>query len=151
MLKTERYLANSKGFTLIEMLAVLFIVFSLSAIIMNFSFKHLHYFAEDQLLFELQLKFREAQLIAHHNQREVFFSTLNNDLIIYDIEKTYFRQTFPPNLEVSITHNFSNKRLIEIDSTMGNLVGGKITVKSERKKQEARIQLGKGRFFYDSK
>ena len=76
---TDKKLVNERGFSLIELLLVMFITFSVISIVMKLSFDHIATFIDEQIQYELQLKIREAQFLAYANSEDFYIPIIEGE------------------------------------------------------------------------
>ncbi len=139
---------NEQGFSLIEILLVLFITFLVISFTMKLSFDHIATFNEEQIHYQLQLKIREAQFLAYANNEDFYVTTRNGRFILAQStpKNLYFEQVLPTNIQLRFTRGKYPLSTFVIRSTMimNGIVG--INVGSERGNQRYTLNIGKGRF-----
>lgn len=140
------------GFTLIEILLVLFISGFLVSIVTIFSFKYIGEYNDTQIVYEIQTKLREAQFLgyANRNGHEIAYFS-NNVFGIYRlrIDDWHFAQLIPPSVELYFGANGKNYSF-RIKSNMNFSGIGTLRVETSRGIEHYTINLGKGRFTHVS-
>lgn len=137
---------NEQGYTLIEMLIVLFIVISVTAIVL-ISFQKLQehkqteYFLEQ---FEKDLYFAQGYALSHHKTTDIHF---------YPDENRY---TVGPSTGSILLTRYYDKDIVVDARVFGNVFQykfngnvpkfGKIKIKSPAAEYQLTFQIGKGRF-----
>lgn len=141
---------GEKGFSLIEILLVLFITFFIVSFVMKMSFGHIATFNDEQIQFQTQLKIREAQFLAYANNEEFYITSLNGRFSIAQSipSNIYFEQQLPSNIHLRFTRGEYPLSTFVIQPTMNTngIVG--LHVESERGKLQYTLNIGKGRFTY---
>ena len=149
----SRKLDNEQGFSLIEMLLVLFISFFVISFFMKISFNYIEAFNNEQIQFQSQLKIREAQFLAYANDEDFYITSLNGSLFMAQTKPNniYFEQELPANIKLWFTRGEYPLSTFVIRSTMvtNGIVG--LHVDSERGSQHYTMNIGKGRFTYAKK
>lgn len=141
---------NEKGFSLIELLLVMFITFLVISLVMKMSFDHIATFNDNQIQYESQLKIREAQFLAYANKEDFYITLRNGRFSIAEStpRNLYFEQYFPGDVQLRFTRGKYPLSTFVIRSTM--ITNGIVTlhVDSARGDQRYTLNLGKGRFTY---
>jgi len=141
---------NERGFSLIELLLVLCITFSVISIVMKMSFNHIATFIDEQIQYESQLKIREAQFLAYANNED-FYITLRNERFSIAQSKPdnlYFEQYLPDDVKLRFTRGEDRLSTFVIYSTMMTNGIVKLHVDTKRGNQQYTLNIGKGRFTY---
>lgn len=146
----NKKVVNEQGFSLIELLLVMFITFFVISIATKLSFEHIATFNDEQIQYESQLKIREAQFLAYANNEDFYVTSRNGRFSIAQSNprNIYFEQDLPTNLQLKFTRGKYPLSTFSIRSSMimNGIVG--LSVESERGNQRYTINIGKGRFTY---
>lgn len=143
-------IAEEKGFSLIEILLVLFITFFVISIGMKMSFGHIAAFNDEQIQFQSQLKIREAQFLAYANNEDFYITSRDGKFSIAQSTPTniYFEQKLPPNVQLRFTRGEDKLSTFVIQSTMNTNGILRLHVETQRGNQQYTLNIGKGRFTY---
>ena len=146
----EKLKISEKGFSLIELLLVLFITFFVVSIVMKMSFGYIATFNDEQIQFQTQLKIREAQFLAYANNEDFYITSRNGKFSIAQSKPTniYFEQKLPPNVQLRFTRGEDKLTTFEIQSTMNTNGILSLHVETQRGNQQYTLNIGKGRFTY---
>ena len=147
---TDKKLVNERGFSLIELLLVMFITFSVISIVMKLSFEHIATFIDEQIQYELQLKIREAQFLAYANSEDFYITLRDGRFSIAQSKPSNlnFEQYLPDDVKLRFTRGEYRLSTFVIYSTMITNGIVKLHVDTERANQQYTLNLGKGRFTY---
>lgn len=141
---------NSQGgFTLIEILLVLFISCFLVSIVTIFSFKYIGEYNDTQIVYEIQTKLREAQFLGYADQNGHEIAYLRNNVFgIYRlrIDDWHFAQQIPPSVKLYFGLSNGKNYTFRIKSNMNFSGIGTLRVETSRGVEHYTINLGKGRF-----
>ena len=143
-------IADEKGFSLIEILLVLFITFFVISIVMKMSFGHIAAFNDEQIQFQSQLKIREAQFLAYANNEDFYITSRDGKFSIAQSTPTniYFEQKLPPNVQLRFSRGEDKLSTFVIQSTMNTNGILRLHVETQRGNQQYTLNIGKGRFTY---
>ncbi|MFC7684726.1 competence type IV pilus minor pilin ComGD [Ureibacillus sp. GCM10028918] len=111
--RTQEYIKNRKGFTLVEILLVLFIFLLISSIVFQITVKLSEKRAVDQFFQQLVLDIQEMQARAIHNEETIYVQFYNdNHYKVFDVStgETILEKDFPSNIKLDIYSNL--KRFI---------------------------------------
>lgn len=141
---------EERGFSLIELLLVMFITFFIISIVMKMSFDHIATFNDYQIQYESQLKIREAQFLAYANKEDFYITLRNGRFSIAQStpRNLYFEQYLPSDVQLRFTRGQYPLSTFVIRSTMITNGITKLHVDSERGNQQYTLNIGKGRFTY---
>jgi prepilin-type N-terminal cleavage/methylation domain-containing protein len=140
------------GFSLIEILLVLFISCSLVSIVTFFSFKYIGEYNDTQIIYEIQTKIREAQFLGYANQKGHKVNYFKDNVFgIYRlrIDDWHFAQQIPPSVNLYFGANGSNY-FFRIRSDMNFSGIGTLRVETSRGIEHYTMNIGKGRFTHVS-
>ena len=146
----EKLKFSEKGFSLIELLLVLFITFFVISIVMKMSFEHIAAFNDEQIQFQTQLKIREAQFLAYANNEDFYITSRNGKFSVAQSTPTniYFEQQLPPNIQLRFTRGEDKLSTFVIQSTMNTNGILSLHVETQRGNRQYTVNIGKGRFTY---
>lgn len=140
----KKYIQNERGFTLIEMLLVLFIVMIVSSIVFQISFKLSekqvinHFFK--QIQFDLQ---RMQSLAIETGETTMVIFVDNNTYIGYqDFGEVVFEKSFPPGVELN---KYSNLKKIHYNSKGEVIKFGTVMFHTINGEKSLIINIEKGR------
>ena len=146
----DKKVVNERGFSLIELLLVMFITFSVISIVMKLSFDHIESFIDEQIQYQPQLKIREAQFLAYANNEDFYVTSRNGRFSLAQSrpENIYFEQYLPEDVHLKFTRGKYPLLTFVIRSTMrtNGIVG--LNIDSKRGNQRYTLNIGKGRFTY---
>lgn len=145
-----RHKYNEKGFTLIECLFVLAVFLIVTSVLVQFTLKNTEKFLGQQLVYEILIKFREAQYMAKANQTSYIYSSKNNTFSILkdNFDKdVYFEQPMPQGSTILIGSKTTSIVRTKADMKMSGIFYVHIKVGDELYKFNGNI--GKGRFTID--
>lgn len=149
----KKVIESEKGFTLIEMLLVLFISFFLVSIVTLFSYKYIGEYNDTQIIYELQTKIREAQFLGYANEYGHYLTYFDSRVFgIYQsrLEGWQFAQKMPSTIKLHIGYANGSIKPYRLKSNM-NVGGiGTLKVQTARGIEHYTINLGKGRFTHVS-
>ena len=141
---------SERGFSLVELLLVMFITFFVISIVMKLSFEHIAMFNDYQIEYESQLKIREAQFLAYANEEDFYITALNGRFTLAQStpRNLYFEQYLPDDIKLRFTRGKYHMPIFVVHPTM--ITNGVISVNidSERGNQRYTLNIGKGRFTY---
>lgn len=106
-----KYIKTDKGFTLIEMLLVLFIVIVVSSFVYKISLTITEKQVIDQFFNQVQLDIQSMQALAIEEKKtiNVLFSDNNTYKAYYSLDgKKIFDRSFPTNIQLNIYSNLKN-------------------------------------------
>ena len=142
------------GFSLIEILLVLFISCFLVSIVTTFSFKYIGEYNDTQIVYEIETKLREAQFLGYANQNGHYINYFQNRVLgIYRlrIDDWHFAQQIPPSVKLYFgLSTGSSNYFLRIKSNMNFSGIGTLRVETSRGVEQYTINLGKGRFTHVS-
>ena len=139
---------NEKGFTLIEMLLVLFIVLLFSAIAFKFTIQYSEKRVIEQVITQLQLDILTAQAKAIEEQQsvQIKFSVDNRYVMFNEFGTIYVERNLPEEIKFNI---LSNLQRIWFTS-LGEVVGfGTIRFNTSEGEKVLIINIHKGRIRYE--
>lgn len=146
MAHRKSIISNERGYTLIEMLAVLFIVSTICFIVFQFSHKKIEDYTYRKTIDQLELTIRAAQMQAIEEQVPIYCNIIEEKLFYihrgYYIDPIY-TQTLPEGMTAFI--GTANNRISF--NTTGNVYNsGKFRFIVRGKPITYSVNLGKGRF-----
>ncbi|MBD8026080.1 type II secretion system protein [Ureibacillus sp. Re31] len=106
-----KYIKTDKGFTLIEMLLVLFIVIVVSSFVYKISLTITEKQVINQFFNQVQLDIQSMQALAIEEKKtiNVLFSDNNTYKAYYSLDgKKIFERSFPTNIQLNIYSNLKN-------------------------------------------
>lgn len=116
----KRYLSNNHGFTLIEMLLVLYIIIMISSIVYQMTIQITEKRVVDQFFEQLMLDIQSMQVLALKEEEaiNIYFRDNNTYKASYDlVGEKIFERTLPKGIEINI---YSNLKKITFNPN-GNL------------------------------
>ena len=148
MSRIVKEVQKEQGFSLIELLLVMFITFFVTSIVMKMSFNHIATFNDFQIQYESQLKIREAQFLAYANKEDFYITLRNGRFSIAEStpRNIYFEQYLPADVQLKFTRGRYPLSTFVIRSTMVTNGIVSLHVDSERGNQQYTLNIGKGRF-----
>lgn len=148
MVTLLRAVLNEKGFTLIEMLSVLFIVMLFTGIALTFSFQYSEKKVIDQFMNQVQLDILTAQAKAIGEQQriEIQFSEDHRYTMFNSFMEPYNERLFPE----GVTFNkYSNLKVIRFSPSGEVNAFGTLKFNTEYGDKELIININKGRIRYE--
>lgn len=109
----NRILKNNQGYTLIEMLIVLFIIVTISSLVFQFTIKITEKRVVEQFFSQVMLDFQRVQALAIEEGRTITFVFIDNNTYkaYYDLGgNSILEKSFPKGIELNI---YSNLKKIE--------------------------------------
>ena len=141
-------LTNERGFSLLEMLLVMFISFTIIGFITIFSFKFIDAHTDEQYMYQVQAKIKEAQFVSYANKQFQVISMRRNIFGIYAYRNYNWLHAQFTRKQVVANVYHANENIttsVMINHRM-NLSGiSKIVFYSRRGYDEFTMHLGKGR------
>ncbi|SOC27372.1 prepilin-type N-terminal cleavage/methylation domain-containing protein [Ureibacillus xyleni] len=134
---------NSKGYTLLEILLVLFVVTIISSIALQFTNKFSEKHLVDMFIQQVQLDIQtiQAHSIEHETVITLEFNSQNSYYAYYDRGGRIFERTYPPGIEIT---PYSTVRKIRMFKGV-NYDFGKLRFKTPLGEKQIILNINKGR------
>ncbi|MEK4229928.1 prepilin-type N-terminal cleavage/methylation domain-containing protein [Solibacillus sp. FSL H8-0538] len=146
MNRRSRFVSNEYGHTLIEMLAVLFVVSIICLVVFQFSHKKLVHYTFMKTVDQFELTIRAAQMQAIEEENAIFcYVEFGKRLLIHRgyYDAPIYVQDFPEGMSVYVV---TASRRIDFNS-FGNIYNtGRIIFEMGDESISYSINMGKGRF-----
>lgn len=141
----KRYVRNNDGFTLLEMMLVLFIVVTISSVVLHFTIKITEKRVVDQFLNQVLFDLQRIQALAIEEETSITFVFNDNNTYkaYYDLGGVnILERSFPAGIELNI---FSNLKKIDFYSTGEVGKFGSILFKTPFGEKRLIVNMQKGR------